>query len=248
MRRYLILGLLLILAGFFLQLPTIKPVVKIVFLFPCQVIQRTVNGIGDFFSFLYQAKYLSEENKLLRKQLNEAETQNSIYLAKISELERLRKYESASSNLLLSNVIAREPSNWFKTLIIDKGSESGIRVNMPVILPEGIVGRIIEVNKGFSTVLLAVDNGSKIAAIVAETRELGIVEGMDKFLLISFFSNKIDAKPEDTVLTSGLGGVFPKGLTLGKITDVKKDGLVAKAEVQPAVNFNKIEEVLILIK
>jgi len=248
MRRYLILSLLLIFAGFFFQLPVMKNTTRAVFLFPSKVIHVTLNGIGGFFSFLYHAKYVDEENRLLREQLNEIETRNSLYRAKISELERLKKYESLSPGLLLSNVIARDPGNWFKTIFIDKGEGSGVRQNMVVLLHNGVVGRIIEVNPKYSTVLLAVDRGSKIAAIVRETRELGVVEGMDDFILMSFFFRDIQAKPGDTVLTSGLGGTFPKGLTLGKITQVKKVGLVAKADIEPAVDFNKLEEALILLK
>ncbi|OIN97341.1 rod shape-determining protein MreC [Candidatus Desantisbacteria bacterium CG1_02_38_46] len=248
MRRYLILSSILVFVGFFLQLPGIRNATRTAFLFPSKVIQGTLNGLGGFFSFLYHAKQVEEENRFLKEQLNEVETQNSLYRAKISELERLRKYESLSSNLFLSKVIARDPGNWFKTLFIDKGEESGVTLNMVALLPDGVVGRIIEVSPKCSTVLLAVDRGSKIAAIVRETREFGVVEGMESFIQMSFFNRDIQVKPGDTVLTSGLGGTFPKGLILGKITQVKKGGLVPKADIEPAVDFNKLEEVFILLK
>jgi len=249
MRRYLILSLILVFAAFFFQLHGIRNMTGTLFLFPSKIIRGTLNGIGGFFSLLYNAKNIDEENKLLKEQLRESETRNSIFRTKMSEMERLGKYGSAlSSNLLLSPVIAREPSNWFKTVFIDKGEESGITLNMVVLLPDGVVGRIIEVNFKSSTVLLAVDRGSKISAIVKETRESGIVEGMEHFIRMSFFSRDIQAKAGDIVLTSGFGGTFPKGLILGKITQVRRGDLVAEADIEPAVDFNKLEEVFILLK
>lgn len=248
MRRYLILVLIIAFAGFFLQLPRMKNTTKTVFLFPSKVIHGTLNGIGDFFSFLRHAKKVDEENFTLHEQLLVSEAQNSLFRARISEMERMRKYESLPSRFLLSNVIARDPSNWFKAVCIDKGENSGVSINMVALLPDGVVGRTIEVSPSSSTVLLAIDRGSKIAAIVRETRELGVAEGTENFILMNFFTRDIQAKPGDTVLTSGLGGTFPKGLVLGKITGVGKAGLVAKADIESAVDFNKLEEMLILLQ
>jgi len=247
-RKYLLLSLIFILVIFFLQLHGVRNATKLAFLFPSKIIYRTVNGIGGFFSFLYNAKYIYEENSLLKKKLMEVEVQDSLFRAKISEMERLGKYKSLPSNFLLSDIIGRDPGNWFKTAFIDRGEESGIRPNMVALLPNGVVGRVIEVTPKYSTVLLAIDRGSKIAAIVRETREPGIVEGMESSILMSFFKRDIQAKPGDIIITSGLGGTFPKGLTIGKITQVGKEGLVATADIEPAVDFNKLEEVLVLIR
>lgn len=229
-------------------MPGVRNASKAVFLFPSKVIRSTINAIGGLFSFIHNLNNVNEENKSLKEQLDELRAQNSLYMAKIHEMERLKKYEPLSSRFLFSNVIARDPGNWFKTVFIDKGRDDGVEVNMVALLPGGVVGRIIEVAPKYSSVLLAVDRGSKIAAIVKETRELGFVEGMEEYLSMSFFSRDIQAKPGDTVLTSGLGGTFPKGLAIGKITQVKKGGLIARASIEPEVNFNTLEEVLVLLK
>jgi rod shape-determining protein MreC len=248
MRRYLILSLTVILIIFFIQSPWTKNAARPMFLFQSKVIHGTLNGIGGFFSFLFHIGRVNEENELLKNRLNEVETQNSIYKARISEIERTKKYETRFSNLLLSNVIGRDPGNWFKTVFIDKGENDGIRTNMVVLLSSGTVGRVIETSPSYSTVLLAIDRGSKIAVVVRETRELGIAEGMENSVQMNFFTRNIEAKPGDMVLTSGMGGTFPKGLVLGKITQVGKSGLVAKADIEPAVDFNRLEEVLVLIR
>jgi len=105
---------------------------------------------------------------------------------------------------------------------------------------------VIGVDRGSAVVMLAVDNSSRISAIASPTRELGMIEGTGQGLLLRFFSAAVRAKPGDAVLTSGLGGIFPKGLEIGRISAVKTGGLVAVAEVVPAVEFNKLEEVLIM--
>jgi len=247
-RRYLVSILLAVIVAAVFLSPVFITISRMVFLFPSRIVSVTYHSISDFFLFLLRAKEFEQENRQLKKHITELELENSLLKAELSEFERLKKYKSISSRFIISRIIARDPTNWFKVAFVDAGVNQGIRAGMPVLLPEGVVGRIIEAGPGSSTVLLAIDSSSKISVIISETRELGIVEGTGKGLIMKFFSGDVDAQPGNIVLTSGLGGVFPKGLEVGRIANVNPGGLVATAEITPSVEFNKLEEVLILIK
>ena len=246
-RRYILLGVFFVVFAFFIQLPWVKPAVKTIFIFPAKAVRTVVKSTGNFFSFLYHIKFADEENAVLKKENTELKLQNILYRARITELERFKAYQ-VPYRAVLCAVIARDPGNWFKTLVINKGEDDGIANNMSVFMTDGIVGRTMDVQKKTCSVLLAIDKGSKISAFADPTREFGIVEGSGEIMLMNFFTNDIKAKPGDQVFSSGLGGTFPKGLVLGRIKEIRKKGLVAQAIIQPSVDFNKIEDVFVLAK
>lgn len=246
-RKYIFFVILLVVIAFFTQVSWVKPIVRSIFIFPAKVIKITADGTNNFFSFLYHAKTADEENLLLRKENAELKAQNALYRAKISQIEKLQSY-GVSYRTLLCSVIARDPGNWFKTLVIDKGENDGVKDNMTVFLPQGVIGRTIQTQKTSSGVLLAIDKASNISVLVNQSREFGIAEGAGEKISMKFFTRDIKAKEGDEVLTSGLGGTFPKGLMLGRIKEIKKNGIVAQAVIEPSVDFNKIEEVFVLTK
>jgi len=245
-RRYILVWLLAAVAALIFISPPFMPAVKAVILFPSRAVTATLRGISGFFSFVSRVKKIDGENFELKKHIAELEVENSVIRARISDLERAARYKYLGARFVVSSIIAREPTNWFKTVTVDAGSGEGIVNGMCVVLPHGVVGRVIGVDRGSAVVMLAVDNSSRISAVASPTRELGIIEGTGQGLLLRFFSSAVQAKPGDAVLTSGLGGIFPKGLEIGRISAVKTGGLVAVAEVVPAVEFNKLEEVLIM--
>jgi rod shape-determining protein MreC len=133
--------------------------------------------------------------------------------------------------------------------MINKGSRDGVAVEMGVITPAGVVGRVIKAEPAVSQVLLITDRNSAVAALIQRTRDEGLVEGTEKGLArIKYLSLLADVKEGDLVLTSGLTGSFPKGLpigTLGLVTKKELD-LFQQAELTPNVDFSKIEEVLVV--
>lgn len=168
------------------------------------------------------------------------------------ENERLRgllSFKKASRyKLIPAQVIARDSTNWHRTIIINKGARQGIKKDMPVIGPEGLVGKIIQVDNDLSRVMLMVDPNLKVSSLLQDSRETGIVEGSGRpgLCKMKYLLPQTHAQPGDIVISSGLGGIYPKGIIIGRIKKIEKDssGLYSYAWIEPAVNFSKLEEVL----
>jgi len=167
--------------------------------------------------------------------------------------QRLRRMldfvEETQLRGVAAEVIAEDASSWFRTVVIDKGSEDGIREGMPVVVPEGVVGRVIRVSGGESRVLLITDASSAAAALVQRTRTRGVCRGEGALLNLDFALRQEDIAPGDKVITSGMGGVFPKGIAIGEVEEVEKGdfGLFQSVKVRPIADFSRLEEVLVLL-
>lgn len=205
-----------------------------------------VLGWQDLNRLLQDQQRLNQQLSLENMQLRESQ-------AEVERLRRLLDYKNDQSNrfeLEAARIIARAPNNWYKSLTVDKGANRGMAVDMPVITPDGLVGKIIEVDRNSAQVLLITDREMAMGAILQPTREnRGIVEGIGdgrlRMINIPYYSQ---AQEGDPVITSGLSRIYPKGLQIGTIRDVQKEanGLVLSAFVEPAVNFDRLEEVLII--
>lgn len=135
--------------------------------------------------------------------------------------------------------------------MINKGEQAGLKAGMGVITPVGVVGRIIKTTPAASQVLLLTDHNSSVAALVQRTRDEGLVEGTEAGLArIKYLPILSEVGVDDVVLTSGLAGIFPKGLMIGQVTEIQKkeDGLFQVAQIKPAVDFTKLEEVLVILR
>jgi rod shape-determining protein MreC len=174
--------------------------------------------------------------------------------AEVIRLRSLLDYKQAQDPqyvLEAARVIARSPDNWYKTLTIDKGTESGIAVNMPVINPEGLVGKVVNVSSNSAQIWLITDREMAEGAILQETGETkGIVEGLGdngklRMINIPYYSQVTEG---ERVVTSGLSEIYPSGIQIGVIKDIQKEanGLVLTATVDPSVDFDKLEEVLVI--
>jgi len=191
---------------------------------------------------------LVTENAALSKKINEY---REIYL----EYLRLRKLvglkEKTDYPTVAARVVGRKQSPIFETILIDKGSADGIRVGLPVLAVEGILGKVIEASWHVSKVLLLVDYNSNIDALIQRSRARGILQGFgDKGYNLKHVRRTEDVKIGDVVVTSGLAGVFPKGLVLGAVYSVerKETGLFQKIRVSPAVDVTRLENVLVVLK
>jgi len=168
--------------------------------------------------------------------------------------ERLRKLlefrEQQALTALPAQVITEDATNWFRTVMIDKGSEDGIREGMPVVVAEGVAGRIIRTAAHQSRVLLITDASSAIATLVQRNRTRGVCRGRGDGLSFDFALREKDIEVGDLVITSGTGGVFPKGLPVGTVVRVEREeyGLFQVVEVTPTVDFSRLEEVLVLLR
>lgn len=169
------------------------------------------------------------------------------------ENQRLMKLvefrETLSGKTVTARVIGRDLAPWRKTVILDKGKNQGIKKDMAVMVPEGLVGRVLEAGPGTSRVILLTDPEARVSALTDQSRAQGVVTG-DGSAVLKMVYLELDsgAAVEETVLSLGAGRLYPKGLRIGKITGLGKDedGLHLVAYVHPFVPFSKLEEVLCL--
>jgi rod shape-determining protein MreC len=151
--------------------------------------------------------------------------------------------------LVPAEVVGVDASTYFQSIIIDKGTAAGIRKDMAVISPRGVVGRILKVTTSFSMVILLIDQNFALDALVQRSRARGVVEGVGgSHCQMKYVLHSDDVRVNDLVIASGLEGVFPKGTIIGQIRSVKSNAPSAFkcVVVEPRVDFKKLEEVLVV--
>ena len=210
---------------------------------------------GDIWSNYIDLLEVRQENIELRKSvklLNERMVANNEAIVANARLKALLELKGAVAMPTIAvSVIGEDSSAWFKTLVVDRGSADGVLEGMPVVAAGGAVGRLVKVAPHSSRVLLLTDHASAIAAVVQRSRARGVVRGAGGGRCsLEFTVKDEDVKVGDTVISSGIGGVFPKGLPIGEVTMVKKGeyGVFQTIEVRPAVNIGKLEEMLVLVR
>ncbi len=189
---------------------------------------------------------LEAENQQLRSQLQQVK---EITLQNKRLRELLNFVDELDRSALPAQVIGEDASNWARTIVIDKGTQNGLSSGLPVVAAQGVVGRIIKIAPNSARVLLITDASSAIAALIQRTRTRGVVRGRGDDLSIEYALRTADIQTGDLLVTSGMGGVFPKGLPLGTIEAVKKDqfGLFQQVKATPAVDFSHLEEVMVIV-
>ena len=211
---------------------------------------RYVKGIWrHYFNLVHTA----EQNDQLKKQLNRAEELKNEWVEARLANDRLRRLMDMGRDfdqaVAFAEVIGRDPTAWFKTVIINKGSKDNVSVGMPVVESEGIVGQVVEVSGRYAKVLLIVDQNSAVDALVQRTRARGLLKGefADQCRL-EFVLRKEDVQVGDVIVTSGLDNVFPKGLRIGEVQEVAGESteMFYTLTIVPFVDFEKLEELLIL--
>ncbi|MBU0988210.1 MAG: rod shape-determining protein MreC [Proteobacteria bacterium] len=212
---------------------------------------RFFKGLWSHYFFLVS---VAEENEDYKKALRHAVEKNNrcneLELSSVRLRSLLKFREAMASNVLAAEVIGRDPSPWYKTIIIDKGQDDGVQKGFAVVIPEGIVGQVMDVSVHYSKVLLIIDPNSAVDALVQRTRARGIVKGeSSRSCLFKYVLRKYDVGVGDRVVSSGLDGVFPKGLGLGHISGVvrRNFGIFQEVNLVPFVDFEKIEEVLVVL-
>jgi len=190
---------------------------------------------------------LRGENEQLRVQaLQAGETRE--------ENTRLRRLLVLRDRLPLATVagevIGREAGGWVRSLTVNRGRSDGIAQQTPVIMPDGLVGRVVQVHRGAAVIQLLNDPASTVGAVVQRTRTAGLVEGDAGGAVRFKFMARDGASvaPGDLVVTSGLGTLFPKGLPVGRVVKIEDKGsaLFHFAVLAPAVDFSRVEEVLLV--
>lgn len=196
-----------------------------------------------------------QENEQLRQELLQYKAANIEYREALATNVRLKKLlelkESLPPPTLTAEIIGKDPSLWFRTLTINRGSSDGVQKGMPVVTVEGVVGQVLTSSPSYSKVLLATDPNSAIDVITQKTRVQGIVKGLGREAFgLNYVLKSAVVEKGDFVLTSGLGGIFPKGLVVGTISEITKSrrGMFQKIEIAPAVDFSQLEHLIIIMK
>ncbi len=204
-------------------------------------------GIGESYFFLVGVQ---EENKALRRQISELRQENVRLQELILAEERRKKIEALHLKAgIVARIVGRDPSSWFKSFLVDKGEKAGVRKDMVAIGADGLVGRVIDVTPQTAKILIITDPNSAVDVLIQRSRAHGILEGnVEDYCMIKYVPKAEDIQIGDKVLTSGIGGIFPKGLMIGTVrrVDKKRAGIFQYVEVTPAVDFAKLEELLIV--
>ena len=189
---------------------------------------------------------LRSENAKFKEQLVDHEERRQ-------ENERLKKLLSFSAGrdepMLAARIIGVDATSWFRSITIDRGSSEQIREGMAVVSAYGVVGRVVTCTPHSSRVLLVVDAASKLSTIIERTRARAVCRGDGDGMSLDYLPLTDDVQVDDLLITSGLGGGFPKGLIVGAVTRVDKRGydMFQTVKVEPAVDFEHLEEVLVIV-
>ena len=193
------------------------------------------------------------ENERLRKRIVELEMDRNRFFEAEATNQQLRQLLDFRSQLpsasITASIIANSASAWFQSCSIDKGSADGVRKGMSVVTPLGVVGRVVDVAARSAKVLLLTDANSGIDVMVQRTRARGIVSGsLENGTVLKYVKRTEDIQVGDRLITSGLDGVFLKGLMVGTVSKVRKQnlGLFQTIEVMPAISPARVEIVLVV--
>ncbi|KQU19623.1 MULTISPECIES: rod shape-determining protein MreC [Peribacillus] len=223
------------------------------------VFNKPVSGITGFVGDLKDLQHTYDENKklkarldeyvLLKTQVQDLKEENEELRDNLGKEDDLRKYSP-----IQATVIGRNPERWHEMLTINKGKRNGVEKNMAVITSTGLVGKV-KVATDFTAsvqLLSSIDKANRVSAIIqGKDKAFGLIEGFDdekNLLLMKRIPYDKKIKKNSLVITSGYGGIFPKGLTIGKVVDVKVDqyGLNQTAYIEPSTDFYDINNVMVV--
>ena len=218
-------------------------------------LKNKIEGNNTFFEDINNLK---DENEALKKQNEELNKLSSELEIIKAENETLREYANLTDQYtkyttVPAYIIDRDPSNLSSTIVINAGKREGVQKNMPVVCAEGVVGYVISATQNTAKVQPIIDASSSTSAIMSISRDNIIVKGETgekSRLKATYISSDADLILEDDVETSGLGGIYPKGLKIGTLTEIVEAPNITEkyAIIEPAVDFSKLETVLVIIK
>jgi len=221
---------------------------------------KATGATSGFFQQMWNFRSIAKENEQLKERLAQVETELHIARQSTAENERLKALlllnEKTDIKSVPARVIARDPSVWFNTITINRGSSSGVQLNMPVVTAGGIVGRVITVSPWASQVMLITDEKAGAGAVVGQLGQsgaLGSVRGRADLgvglIEMRYVSGLEKVEVNDYVMTTGQDGIYPPGLNVGRVVDVK-NGTATQAHqilIQPGAQLDHLEEVAVLL-
>ena len=232
------------------------PVLQVVTFGSFSEVQRgtmtVVDGVRNLWSGYIALQGVHAENDALKHELQALQVRLQQERAEAQRTDSLRQLlelrERANLDTTAAEVIAASASTEFRTVTIDKGTGEGLKTDMAVISPAGVVGRVILPSGRAAKVQLLIDRNAAAGGLIERTRVQGVVEGFgDGSLRMEYVPGTSDVKPGDLVVTSGIDGIYPKGFVIGTIEQVDRGtGGYHLITVRPAVDFTRLEEVLVV--
>lgn len=226
---------------------------------PAQKVMYAVSQyVNDVFASIAEIGSLKRENIKLKDEVLKLQEQNRKLKELVIENERLRdmlnfKKKNEGVKFIGANVIARNSLDTFDLIIIDVGKKNGVKPGMAVITSKGLVGKVIQVSENWSKVLSILDQTSAVSGIDVRTRDTGIVRGSEEnsgnVLTMEYIPIDSKMKVGDEIVTSGLGGIFPKGLYIGKVISISRStgNLMKIAKIKPGADFMRLEDVYVVL-
>ena len=220
---------------------------------------KASNSIIDFFERVFSSTDLDKENEQLKVQLAQYEIIENELNTLREENERLKgllNYTDITQNYtyVTARVIGKSQGVWFSEFTVNAGRNDGVIENQAVVNSKGLVGRVSSVSANTCKVTSIIDSTSDVSVMVERTRDYGFARGIlnvdkNEKLELYYLPSGYDLVPGDNILTSGIGGIFPKGIAIGTVTEVSRaneDTEDRNAIIQPAVDFLRLEEVMIV--
>ncbi|MEW6542588.1 MAG: rod shape-determining protein MreC [Nitrospirota bacterium] len=229
-----------------------KPIAQVLAL-PLGAFAALDRSARDLWERYLALRGVAEENQRLRREVEALRGRNNELREIAAAGQRLTALLALQSSQELRTVAAqvmgRDATNWYRGLVLNKGERDGIRAEMGVMTPAGVVGRVVKTTPVSSVVLLITDPNNAVTGLIQRTRDEGIVEGTaEGKARMKYIPLLSTVRPGDVVVTSGLTGGFPKGLAVGTVTRIEKaeGDLFQSAEIVPDVETRKVEEVLVI--
>lgn len=213
-----------------------------------------VGYVGNLWGNYIDLLAVRDENIRLQEEIKKYQAINIKHREAVATNVHLRKLldlkETLPSPTLTARIIGRDPSQWFKTFSIDRSSSDGVTKGMPVLTIDGVIGHVLDGGSHHAKVLQANDPNSAIEVLIQDTRVQGIIKGTGTGYRLHYVLKNNEVKQGDQLVTSGMGGVFPRGLPVGTVSSVvsNRRGMFLDIEVQPAVDFSRLENVIIIMK
>jgi rod shape-determining protein MreC len=208
---------------------------------------------GEIWESYVDLRFVRQENVRLQEEIHALRTRLGTVEEAQRENQRLKNLlglrEREPFQVAPAAIVGRDATNWFHTLLIDRGSRHGIERNMAVIAPAGLVGQVVEASSSSARVQLISDPVSSVGVLLQGSRVTGLlVGGQSGRLRIRYLPVRAEVRIGEVVVTSGLGGVYPKGILVGKVLAVDGRGgaLFQEATVEPSIDFSQLEEVLVI--
>ncbi len=224
-------------------------------------VQRAVSSGGsylkgfksEYLDILQDVLRIREENKRLVKQLQENEVilnKSREAMATNASLRKLLEFKNGMDRpMMAATVIGKDPSVWFRSVIINQGSNGGIAKGNPVVNSDGVVGQVFATSPNFSKVLLAIAPSSAIDVLLQKSRVRGILKGTGALTYrLEYILKTEEVEEGDHVVTAGYGGIFPTGIPVGVVSKIikKPRGMFHEIEVAPVVDYQKLEHLLVI--